>query len=252
MVGTFLGLESCRDPSTSRGARPGRDDRLGEPLSWKVGSAQPGMAVLCGLEGGVVAVGGGGAGLAEGAAVLEDFAFEVDAFTALGADDAGAFEARKIFGADFNFDPLFVEEDVVGKLGVGFLLAVFFVELGEKFAGGLLGRFFGGDADCASGLQIAEGGGDFSPVAEFQGAFAEAAIGNECDGVGDAAVDFSEGDDAFAFGDGIGDAEFAKAVKGEADAEDLSGTEMAVGDGGEFEIFGKRFHGDWIQWQPLR
>ena len=197
-------------------------------------------------------MGGGGAGLAEGAAVLEDFAFEVDAFTALGADDAGAFEARKIFGADFNFDPLFVEEDFVGKLGVGFLLAVFFVELGEKFAGGLLGRFFGGDADCASGLQIAESGGDFAPVAEFQGALAETAVSDEGDGVGYAAIDFGEGDDAFAFGDGIGNAEFAKAVEGETDAEDLAGAEMAVGDSGEFEIFGEGFHGDWIQWQPLR
>jgi len=190
--------------------------------------------------------------LAEGAAFLEDFAFEVDAFAALGADDAWTFEAGKIFGANFNFDPLLVEEDVVGKLGVGFLLAVFFVELGEEFTGGLLGRFFGGDADGTSGLQIAEGGGDFAPVAEFQGALAETAIGDERDGVGDAAVDFGKGDDAFAFGDGIGDAEFAKAVEGETNTEDLAGTEMAVGDGGEFEIFGEGFHGDWIQMPGLR
>src|SRR5580692_9078549 len=176
-------------------------------VSWKVGSAQPGMAVLQEgdsrgnwLEGGVVAGGGGGAGLAEGAAILEDFAFEVDAFATLGTDDAGAFEAGKIFWADFDFDPLLVEENVVGKLGVGFLLAVFFVEFGKEFAGGLLGRFFGGDANGASGLQIAEGGGDFAPVAEFEGAFAEAAIGDEGDCVGNAAVDFGEGDNAFAFG----------------------------------------------------
>ena len=190
--------------------------------------------------------------MAEGAAALEDFAFEVNAFAALGADNAGAFEAGQVFWADFNLDPLLLEENVVGKLGVGFLLAVFFVEFGEELAGGLFGRFFGGDADGASGLQIAESGGDFAPVSEFEGALAEAAIGNESDGVGDAAIDFGEGDDAFAFGDGIGDAEFAKAVEGQADAEDLSSAEMAVGDGGEFEIFGERFHGDWIRWQPLR
>jgi hypothetical protein len=224
-----------------------------------VGSAQPGMAVLQEgdsrgnwLEGGVVAVGGGGAGLAEGAAFLEDFTFEVDAFAALGTDDAWAFEAGKIFWADFNFDPLLVEENIVGKLGVGFLLAMFFIEFGEEFAGGLLGRLFGGDANGASGLQIAEGGGDFAPVAEFQGALAEATVGDEGDGIGDAAVDFGKGDDAFAFGDGIVDAEFTEAVEGEANAENLAGTEMAVGDGGEFEIFGKRFHGDWIWMRGLR
>ena len=190
--------------------------------------------------------------MAEGAAILEDFAFEVDAFATLGTDDAGAFEAGKIFWADFDFDPLLVEENVVGKLGVGFLLALFFVEFGKEFAGGLLGRFFGGDANGASGLQIAEGGGDFAPVAEFKGAFAEAAIGDEGECIGNAAVDFGEGDNAFAFGDGIGDAELAKAVEGQADAEDLSGAEMAVGDGGEFEIFGKGFHGDWIRMRGLR
>ena len=152
--------------------------------------------------------------MAEGAAFLEDFAFEVDAFAALGADDAWTFEAGKIFGANFNFDPLLVEEDVVGKLGVGFLLAVFFVELGEEFTGGLLGRFFGGDTHRAAGLQVDERRGDFAPVAEFQGALAETAVRDEGDGVGYAAIDFGEGDDAFAFGDGIGDAEFAKAVEG--------------------------------------
>jgi hypothetical protein len=190
--------------------------------------------------------------LAEGAAVLEDFAFEVDAFAALGADDTGAFEAGKVFGADFNFDPLIVEENVVGKLGVGFLLAVFFVEFGEEFAGGLLGGFSGGDADGTAGLQIAEGGGNFAPVAEFESTLTETAVGDEGDCVGDATIDFGEGDNAFSFGDGVGDAELAKAVEGEADAEYLASAEMAMGNGGEFEIFGERFHGDWIRVQGLR
>ena len=48
-----------------------------------------------------------GAGTAEGAAVLDNFALEVDAFAALGADDARAFEAGKIFGMDFNLHPFF-------------------------------------------------------------------------------------------------------------------------------------------------
>ena len=50
-----------------------------------------------------------GAGAAEGAAVERDFAFEIYAFAALGADDAGAFEAGKIFGVNFDAHPLFVE-----------------------------------------------------------------------------------------------------------------------------------------------
>ena len=58
--------------------------------------------------------------------------------------------------------------------------------------------------------KIHEGGGNFAPVAKFQGALAEPAIGDQRDGVGDAAVDFDIGDDAFAFGDGIFDAQFAR------------------------------------------
>ena len=63
------------------------------------------------------------------------------------------------------------------RLGVGFLLASVLGHVGKHFAGGLLGGFFCGNADGASGLQIAESGGDFAPIAEFQGAFAEAAAG---------------------------------------------------------------------------
>jgi hypothetical protein len=46
--------------------------------------------------------------------------------------------------------------------------------------------------------EIDEGGGHFSPVAEFQGALAETASGDDGDGVGGAAVDFYEGDEALA------------------------------------------------------
>jgi hypothetical protein len=47
---------------------------------------------------------------------------------------------------------LFVEKDFVGELRVGFLLASFFFEFGEEFAGGLLGGFLGGDADSTAGF----------------------------------------------------------------------------------------------------
>src|SRR5258708_39842851 len=87
------------------------------------------------------------AGAAEGAAVHYDFALEIDAFAALGADDTGAFEAGQIFGQNVDLDPLLVEEDVVGELRVGFLLAGVLAEFGEHFAGSLLRRFFGVDAD---------------------------------------------------------------------------------------------------------
>ena len=50
-----------------------------------------------------------GAGAAKNAAVYADFAFEIYAFAALGADDAGAFEAGEIFGVNFDAHPLFVE-----------------------------------------------------------------------------------------------------------------------------------------------
>jgi len=39
-----------------------------------------------------------GAGTAEGAAILGNFAFEIDSFAALDANDAGTFEAGKILG----------------------------------------------------------------------------------------------------------------------------------------------------------
>ena len=172
----------------------------------------------------------------------EDFALEVDAFAALGADDARAFEAGKIFGVNFNSHPFLGEENVVGELRIGFLLAFFFRHIGEEVFRGLLGGFFRGDADGAAGLEIAEGGGDFAPVAEFQGALAEAAIGDQGDGVCDAAVDLDVSDDAFALGDGV-EAEFADAQHGESHAENLPGADVAMGDGGEFEVFGERLHG---------
>src|SRR5260370_14715489 len=119
------------------------------------------------------------AGTAEGAAVHYHFAFEIDAFAALGADDAGAFEARQIFGQDFDFDPLFVEKDFVGELRVGFLLAGVLAEVGEHFAGGLLGGFFGGDAHGTARLEVDESGGDFAPIPGIQGALAGGASSDQ-------------------------------------------------------------------------
>ncbi len=122
-------------------------------------------------------------------------------------------------------------------------MASFFLELGEHFASGLLGGFFGGDSYGAAGFEVDESGGDFAPVAEFEGTLAEAAVGHERDGIGDAAVDLDVGDEPLALGDGVVNAEFAQAEHGEAHAKDLPGAQMAVGLCGEVEVFGKGFHG---------
>jgi len=65
--------------------------------------------VFCALvvEGSVVAL--AGAGAAECAAVERDLAFEIDAFAALVAYDARAFETGKIFRVNFHANPLLVE-----------------------------------------------------------------------------------------------------------------------------------------------
>jgi hypothetical protein len=179
-----------------------------------------------------------GAGSAHCAAALQHFALEINAFAAFGTDYPGTFEARKVLGPDFDLHPFFVKQYFVGQLRVRFLLAAVFGHFREHFAGGLLAGFFGGDTDGAASLQVNEGGGHFSPVAEFQGALAEPAICDERDGVGDAPVDLDVRDDAFALGDGVVDAEFAQAQHRETYAQDLPGTEMAVGHRGEVEVFG--------------
>src|SRR5260370_4280890 len=79
-----------------------------------------------------------------------------------------------------------------------------------------------------------EGGGHLAPVAELDGALAKAASGDDGDGVGGAAVDFDEGDEALAVlwiddAFGVVDAEAFAAEHGQADAEDLTSAEMAVG-----------------------
>jgi len=122
------------------------------------------------------------------------------------------------------------------------LLAFFFFERGKHFHGAFLGIFARDDANGAPGSHINECGGYFSPVEKFESPLAEAAIGDESDGVRHAAIDFNVGDDALLFADGIFDAEFAEAEHGEAHAEDLSGADVAVGDGGVFEVLVEGSH----------
>jgi len=202
-------------------------------------------------EGPVVAGFRGGAGFAEDFAVAMDFAIVVDAFAAEFAADAGGFVPRHLAGVDGDCDPLFAEEVFIREFAVGeHLLLVFVFDVGVEVAGALLGGFEGGDADgfVDGGVvlggerrgEVDEGGGHFAPVAEFDGALAEAAAGDDGDSVGGAAIDFDEGDEALAVFRvdetlGVVDAEALATQHRESDAEDLTGAEVAVGDFGLME-----------------
>lgn len=143
---------------------------------------------------------------------------------------------------DGNLDPLFGEEVGVWKLAVGeHLLLILIFDVWVELAGALLGRlecrdtnsFVGGGiaVHLERGVEVDEGGGHLSPVAELQGSLAQAAAGDDGDGVGGTAVDFDEGDEALAVGGaGLGDAETPATEHGEPHAEDLSGAEVAVGE----------------------
>ena len=107
--------------------------------------------------------------------------------------------------------PTVREEVGVGKLAVGeHLLLVLIFDVGIEVAGALLGGFERGDANGFVGggvvrlgrgrIEIDEGGGHLSPVAKLQRALAEAAAGDDGDGIGGAAVDLDEGDETFAVG----------------------------------------------------
>ncbi len=103
----------------------------------------------------------------------------------------------------------------------------------------------GGVFGMEFGVEVDEGGGHLAEVAEFEGAFADAGGGDDADGVGGAAVDFDEDDEALAVGvepavgegalAGVLDAEAREGEHGHADAEDLAGAEVAVGNFGVVE-----------------
>jgi hypothetical protein len=193
-----------------------------------------------GLQGGIIFL--AGAGSAERAATDKNFALEIDPFAAFGTDYAGTFETGKVFGVDFDLYPLLRKQNVIGQLRVGPLLAIFSGKIGEHLFGSLLRRFLGGDANGAASLQITESSGDFAPVTKFQSALAEPRVGDQRDSVGDAAIDLDVGNDALAVGDGIINSQFPQPQHGQADAKDLSGAKVSMGEGSEFEVFGKCLH----------
>jgi len=195
------------------------------------------------LKGLVVEV--AGAAEADAGSVALDEAVEVDAFAAEGAGYALAFEAGELAGWERDADPVGAEEVGVGEFAVGLHLLGVFFEGGVELFGAGLGGLEGDDAEAfvgvevERGVEVDEGGGHLAEVAKLEGAFADAAAGDDADGVGGAAVDFDEGDEALAIGvevsvgegagAGVVDAELAEGEHGHADAEDLAGAEMSVG-----------------------
>ena len=140
---------------------------------------------------------------------------------------------------------------MVGEVAVGLHLLGVLFEVGVEFAGAVLGSLEGYDAESfvavvGEGLvEVDEGGGHLAEVAELEGTLAHAAGGDDGDGVGGAAIDFDDGDEALAVGveGAVGEMAGARVVNvepvkgehGHADAEDLAGAEMAVGDFGFVE-----------------
>jgi len=198
---------------------------------------------------------GCGAGLAKDLATCAaDVAVVVDTLAADRAGDTLRFVARHLTRMNRHTYPLLAEELGVRKLAIGkHLLLVLVFDIRVEFAGSLLGRFKRGDADTfvcwrvASRIQrrtqVYEGGGHLSPVPKLEGAFAKTAAGDDGDGVGGAAVDLHKGDESLAIGTArLVDAKSLAANHGEANAEDLSGAEMAVGEFGLAEEIVKGLH----------
>lgn len=158
-------------------------------------------------------------------------AIEVDAFSAAGADDAIGFIAGQLGGIDVDADSIDAEELTVVELAIGeHLLLALALDFGMKLAGEIARSFKCDDAGASVFREIDEGCGHFSPVAKFQSALAEAAPGHHANSIGGAAVDFDEGDEAFAIcAERVLDAEGFEAEKGHPDAEDLAGAHVAVG-----------------------
>jgi hypothetical protein len=227
------------------------------------------LPVAVGLEGLVVEGGGVGAGEAEALSILFDEAVEVDAFAATGAGYTLTFVAGKFAGGKRDADPLGGEELVVGEIAVGLHLLRVFFEVGVEVAGAGLGGFEGYYAEgfvvvlvgvvgvAEFFVEVDEGGGHLAKVAMLEGSLAETAAGDDRNGICSTAVDFDEGDEALAIGvegavgemagAGVVDAETRESEHGHADAEDLAGAEMAVGDFGFVEegVEGGG-HDDWM------
>jgi hypothetical protein len=208
------------------------------------------------LEGLVVEAWLVGAGEAETLAVAFDEAVKVDAFAAVGASDSLAFEAGELVGRKRDSHPLFVKEIGVRKFAIGHHLLWIFFEIGVEFFGAGFGAFESDDPEAfvvvavELCVEVDEGCGHLAEVTQLERALAYTAAGDYADGVGGAAVDLNEGDEAFTVGVEIAvcivartwivDSEAREREHGHADTKNLSGAEMSVGDLGVVEKVVKR------------
>ena len=148
-----------------------------------------------------------------------------------------------------TFGVMLVSGVLIGQLAVGaHLLLVLVLDLGMQAPGQGLGRFAGGNAKGAAGGDVDKGGGDLAPVAKFQRAFSQATAGHYRNGVRSTAVNLDKSDQALAVPSlRIVDAEVLQAEHGQAHAEYLSRTEVAVSDFSVVEVILERFHGNTLQ-----
>jgi hypothetical protein len=169
----------------------------------------------------------------------------VDSFSALLAGNPFAFVSRKFPGVECYPDPLFVEQLVVAHLPIcSHLLQVLVCYLRVQLASQVFGRLAGRYADGPVRFQINKGGCHFAPIAKLESALAQPATGDHCNGVGGAAVDFNEGDQAFAIlASWFLDAQAAASEHCQTDAQDLPCAEMSVGNSGFFKEIIESRHG---------
>jgi len=184
-----------------------------------------------------------GAGLAQGLPLAPHFPPKIDSLAALLAGDSFSLVSGKFFRREIDFHPLCCEQVVIRHFAVGeHLLLILVFDFGMELAGERFRGLFRCDADSFARVHIDERGGHLAPVAELQSTLAEAASGDDGDGVGGAAVDFDEGDEALAiFAMRIADVEFLQAEHRKAHAENLTSTDVAVCLFGVAEIFVEGF-----------
>ena len=83
----------------------------------------------------------------------------------------------------------------------------------------------------------------FSPVAEFQGAFAQTAASDDGDGIGRAAVDFDKGEQTLAiFPVRVFNSKLVETEHRHANTEHLSGTQVSVSQFGVAQVFVEGLH----------
>jgi hypothetical protein len=169
----------------------------------------------------------------------------VDSFSTLLAGDAFTFVSGKLPGVERYLHPLLVEQVVVAHLAVRrHLLQVLVFYFGVQLASQVLGSFPGRDADSAMGFKVHKGGRHLAPIAKFKRTLAQTATGDHPNGIGGAAVDFDEGNQAFAIlASWLLDAQAVASEHCQTDTQHLPGAKMSVGNSGFFKKIIESRHG---------